>query len=297
MKTGTWMIYMAMATATACAWSEAVWSCTQVSEEMRFIQREAPVGGVWWVAGPFENLGSTLELRDTSGNIHISEIVYPYLPGSLSIRVPDTAVIGDVFNAPDGADDLWLEESQSLRVVAGEVIEEMPVLSAPSVEVEKVMTRIGYSAIATVGESSCGREFGLWNEEYAEQPWLKGEVPDGFAVDVVLQERGEEPFEALSDGLRTFIVARKPGSISEHIYGIGGVFDVNARLRRTSDGATGPTVTIEADGRYDSTETRMAFQGCASTEVGRKGFPMLCLFAVAFAYRRSMARQHVGLQV
>ena len=293
MKTTTWM-GLAYAATFAASWCDDAMACFYLTEDHRFVQLEAPVGGVWWIPGVFENVSDTVELRDLSGNVHYAEVVLPYLEGAIALRVPTTTVVGDQLNPPAGADNEFLETLPVLTVVAGDQVDEMTVVSAPILEVEMKRTAVGYQAVATVGETSCGREFGIWSIRYSGRPWLIGDVPEGHVLDVVVQERGASPFEDLAERNAIFMVARQPGSVSEHFSSVGGAFDVNARLRRASDGATGPTMTIEADATSELNESQLEFQGCASTETGRRGIPLVCLLGAVFGYRRGLARQRAG---
>jgi hypothetical protein len=299
MKTRHWASLVSVAALAVLFWSDTARSCTYIVSDPRFVHLEAPVGGIWWVAGTFA-IADEVELSDASGNKHLAEVVPPVLEGSLAIRVPATAVVGDVFEPPVGA--VYLHEDgieQFLTVASGDASNETGVVPAPTLDVELVETVVGYESIATIPMSPCGTDPGIWRTQYSQRPWISGDVAEGYVLDVVLQETGAVPFEDLPNSNAVPFAAREPGTFHEHIGGIpetSGAFDVNARLRRASDGATGPTLTLLAS-PSDEIETRTEFIGCASTGVDETDVPLVCLAAAIVAYRRGSTRRSAGRQV
>lgn len=273
-------------------WTSEGMPCTLEVPDDRFVQHEAPRGGVWLVSGSFSPV-DRVEIFDSQGSPHEVAVVPPTLEGSITLRVPDWAEVGTSFEPPMGAS--YLEGAavpgQVLTVAAGDVVSSEEIVPPPTAGIEVRETLVGYESLATIPTAPCGFDTGVWRNHYADRPWLEGSVPDGFVMDATIQEAGLAPFVDLPNANAVLFVARGPGDFSEHVTGppnVEGSFEVHTRLRRVSDGTLGPIVSFQAT-ESDVVEYRTELVGCSGVAQGVGPFAVLLLLALAVRRRSSLS--------
>jgi uncharacterized protein (TIGR03382 family) len=272
------------------------------AQSVAFRRLGAPAGGVWWVGGIDTRfiVDDVLPLVDEDGNEVRANIVSMGAQGTAAVRVPDVAA-GTRFPLEASGvfdNEVFFQNLEPVLVVAAG---DAPALDpappdAPSIRVEEHEVRVGYSSVATIPWPLCsdGGEWGLWNYQFDERPFLLVDDPgDSVVLDVQLQPLDEEPFADVESANEVLFDARIADTIE---IGIDAppetvdAFSVHARVRRIDDGAVSGVSSVEVAIDDVPPEERLSLAcGCGSSSPSATAPFVGSLVALRLVRRRRRA--------